>query len=846
MKIIKHYYGLALKELFAQRVMSVLILLAIILSTMMTAVIGQSAGVLSAMRQQQAIALGGNRYATFAQQRTEAVETMKQDNRFSFVGTYLQLGSTKINSVLTLSLLEYQEDIKEIYPAQARLKNGRLPEHPMEIALPENILQSLGLAGNPEEILGDKITLSLSKALRHGVEINSYDFKADFILIGILESNHLNDTYGIAIGIAGPGTTEKLLPESYIYYMIDFRTDSKQDFQKILDEYKTRLNVHELDTIYNIPYLEALGIRYNTGETYENMTGLDLSAEGFSFLLIAGILIGTLLLLAAGLVIYNILKIAVSRRITQYGILRAIGGERRQLYILVMNQILLLCAIGIPIGLLLGVLSARGILTAATSLLSPDIFLVQNAEELHQLIAENSSSKDIFLGLSALITLFFALFAALPAARYASEVSPVIAIAGQNSKIKIRRKHRKIQNIRNFEAYYARLNLKRNQGRTAITVLSLVMSITVFIALQGSVSLLDTAGTVTEHLGDYSLINETVGFSQDLFRSLEENPAIDAIAAIQLSVYTADEKAVPQGIDVDLQLQPGETFQMAGLNAVYWDAILSDRLSEEQLARLKSGDGCLIRNPLPLVYKGEEIPRTEIKAGSTITISGQQIPVLATLDGYDTYIAIGNNGFTNGVQVVTSPELYTQLTGKSEYQELRPILTQDADRDAFDSTLDDLTRQIPGTTWLSYEEADRQVAESFQQIQLLAWGLILFVGLIGLLNIINTVYTNIHTRISEIGIQRAIGMSIHSLYKIFLWEGAYYGIIAMIIGSISGYICTILIQAATKDSLELIAVPVIPILQAAVFSIGACLLATCIPFQKISKMRIVDSIQAID
>ena len=32
--------------------------------------------------------------------------------------------------------------------------------------------------------------------------------------------------------------------------------------------------------------------------------------------------------------------------------------------------------------------------------------------------------------------------------------------------------------------------------------------------------------------------------------------------------------------------------------------------------------------------------------------------------------------------------------------------------------------------------------------------------------------------------QRAIGMSAASLYKTFLWEGAYYGIIASVIGMV--------------------------------------------------------------
>lgn len=118
--------------------------------------------------------------------------------------------------------------------------------------------------------------------------------------------------------------------------------------------------------------------------------------------------------------------------------------------------------------------------------------------------------------------------------------------------------------------------------------------------------------------------------------------------------------------------------------------------------------------------------------------------------------------------------------------------------------------------------------------------------LIGLLNIINTVYTNIHTRIAEIGMQRAIGMSAGSLFKVFLWEGAYYGLFAAVIGSVAGYICTIFVEAATTDTIQLVAVPVIPIAEATVLAIGACLAATCIPLRRISKMNIVESIEVVE
>ena len=129
---------------------------------------------------------------------------------------------------------------------------------------------------------------------------------------------------------------------------------------------------------------------------------------------------------------------------------------------------------------------------------------------------------------------------------------------------------------------------------------------------------------------------------------------------------------------------------------------------------------------------------------------------------------------------------------------------------------------------------------------MLCWGLIVFIGLIGILNIVNTVYSNIHTRIAEIGMQRAIGMSTESLYKTFLWEGAYYGIIASIVGGILGYICSIFVNAATTDSLQFVAIPYLSIFEVAIVSIAACLLATAIPLRSIAKMNIVESIETIE
>ena len=831
----KRYSALAWRELLAQRVTSVLILLAIVLSTMMTAVIGQSAGVLSAMRQQQAIAIGGDRHAGLVQMDREQLAALQSDPRLSFVGSYVVLGSMRLDNTLLLGLSEFQEDVSAIYPSISAIKEGRLPQAPMEVALPEDVLEYLGFTGR----LGETVSLPLSKALRHGVITQSHNFTADLTLVGITRSNYMSYTAGTVNGIVGPGTAEALLPEEYFYYNVDIKVADKGSFQSTMDSLVSAMDIHPLDTTYNILYLDALGIRYDS----KAADVADASDEGFSYLLAAGILVGALLLLAAGLVIYNILKIAVSRRMTQYGILRAMGAEKGQLYFLVIAQILSLCALGIPLGLLLGSLSAKGILTAATGLLSPEVFLARNAGELDRLIAENSGGKGLFLLASAAITLLFALAAALPAARYAARVAPTVAISG--TQVKIRRRNRKEKRIRNFEAFYARLNLRRSRGRTAITVLSLVMSVTVFIALQSAVGLLDASGGVAEHYGDYSITNEAVGFSPQEYQALESDPQVAELTAMQFSLYEQGADGCLDGINFGLSLQPAETFQVVGLNDSYWDKVFS-RLPLELLEKLKAGEGCMVRNPIPLNFQGQDIPRTNIPVGETITVADRKLEVLYTLDGYDGYLSVGNNGFVNGVQVIVNEELYTALTGKSAYNELLPALVEGVDREDFDAVVEALARRTPGTLWLSYEDTDRQLAESFAQIRLLAWGLILFVALIGLLNIINTVYTSIHTRVAEIGMQRAIGMSAGSLYRVFLWEGAYYGMIASVIGGIAGYLCTISVEAATTDTLRLVAVPVVPTLEASGLAIAACLLATCVPLRKIRRMSIVGAIGAVE
>ena len=140
----KSYLSLASKEIKAQKVTAVLILIAVILSSIMTTAVGQSLGILQTMRMEQAASLNGDRHATFHQMTEEQMLQLNRDTRLYDVGSLINVGCSKLgNSSLTLYVREYLDNALDAYPSISRVKEGRLPVSPFEIALPENALQIL-------------------------------------------------------------------------------------------------------------------------------------------------------------------------------------------------------------------------------------------------------------------------------------------------------------------------------------------------------------------------------------------------------------------------------------------------------------------------------------------------------------------------------------------------------------------------------------------------------------------------------------------------------------------------------------------------------------------------------
>lgn len=574
----KNYLSLSIKELKSQKLMTTFIIIAIVLSTIMTTVVGQSIGILQNLRIEQARSFNGDRHVSFHQLTKNQVDDIKKDDRVYQAGTSITLGSSKIkDSGISVLVKEYDKTGLSNYPKLMKLKSGNLPKDKNEIALDENTLKLMGIKPR----LGVTIPMNLDISLLNDT-IPPYNYTANFKLSGILEDDYTGYVSGIVNGIVGKGASENLLPKRYILSSLDFKIKQQEKFQEIVNQLAKKINLSHNSIQYNWIYLNALKIQFEKDENSSN-------SDGISMIILVSLFVALLVLLASGLVIYNILKISVTKKIKEYGCLRAIGAEPNQIYKIVILQILILCTIAIPIGAVIGIISSKGITGMVTNILNPDILLANDNKEITELIHKNTTAYIFPLVLSTSISLIFSLISALPSAIYASHVSPKIAMAGSTTKIK--RKIKREKTIKNFERHLAWLNLKRNKGRTIITILSLFMSITVFVALSEFSNVLDVSRSVSNlKEGDFSLTNEISGFDKSILDKIDKMKNVNRTSFIKYSEYKQGE------IDTDINFEnSGEMLKIIGIDEQTLKDLMPS-ITDSILEDFKNGSICFIKS----------------------------------------------------------------------------------------------------------------------------------------------------------------------------------------------------------------------------------------------------------
>ena len=169
------------------------------------------------------------------------------------------------------------------------------------------------------------------------------------------------------------------------------------------------------------------------------------------------------------LLIYNILYISISRDVQFYGLLKTLGATPKQIRRVVRGQILRLCLIGIPIGILLSLLVSFGIV--------PSFISALGAVSANGVVV--SFSPIIYVG-AIIFPLLTAILGALKPARKAASISPIEAqkYTGVTGNIKgvWSFAHGKLSRM-------ALRNIFRDKQRAGIVLFSLFLGVTTFLTV---------------------------------------------------------------------------------------------------------------------------------------------------------------------------------------------------------------------------------------------------------------------------------------------------------------------------------------------------------------------------
>lgn len=343
-----------------------------------------------------------------------------------------------------------------------RLTSGRMPESETEILLPNHLADNGGVYYQ----LGDTLELSVGKRVSDGCELTQ---DTPFIADEEMLTDCRERTYTVV------GFYERLSWSLESYYCPGYTAYTKGEADGSYYAYFTLRNPA---SFYKFIDRQRITEDWSAHTELLRYYGADRNSNYTSYIYgLAAILV---LLIAFGSIslIYNSFSISVSERTKQFGILKSVGATKAQIRKTVLYEALVLGVGGILAGMVVGCVgigvTLRCLQGAFSSLMGPE-YSTKICLVIHPLA----------LLAAAAVCLVTTLLSAWIPAKRAMRIPAMEAIR-QADEIKIRprevRTCKLTQKLFGFSGMMAAKNFKRNRKRYRSTVLSLFMSITLFVS----------------------------------------------------------------------------------------------------------------------------------------------------------------------------------------------------------------------------------------------------------------------------------------------------------------------------------------------------------------------------
>lgn len=733
-------------------------------------------------------------------------ENNRSIENFYKVGT---LGYAKINTENEYKPYAYviTMDKNDFNSVGINLTDGELPKNNNEIIIPRHLRNN----GKVDLKVGDTITLEVGSRMSEGYALgqnNPYEETNDETI-----ENTVSVTYKVVGIFERPSTAlEPFSSPGYTFITTNasgvknYTVFARYTKDGLKNQYKVTAGILGVDA----SLLKKNILEFNYKEVYEKepekskytfdvnryLIMLETNAYGDSSmkaLLVLSTIVTVIIIVTSVYCIKNSFNISITEKTKEYGILKSVGATTSQIKKSVYYEAFLLGSVGIPIGVISGVF-ASFILIHVVNFFIRSMFVGNE-----YLIFKISYLSILISIILSIVTIFMS---SKKGAKIASKTSPMVLIRGNNDilvnskKLKTPKYINKLFGIGGVVSYK---NIKRNKKKYRTTIVSIVMSVSVYIALSYFVN---TAFDVVKMAkGDYTYNLVYTSYTTDYnlnynnVLNFSKHDTVKKYSVVRTSIITGNFKASKDFKKYNAYMSEEKPI----LNSVTFISVgkeeylryisklgLNYNSVKDKGILIDNNIGYDTKKKLEVSYnmtdnkKGDIINFTSMKEDKTFDMelaSVTNIRPFGYENNYGSLVMVISDEYMERLDKLESVSLYVEST----------------DPDKLQSDIDKMCKDTEGCYVNNVDATVKQMKSIYTVIAIFLYGFIIVISLIGITNIFNTITTNMTLRKREFATLKSIGMTSNEFNRMIFLESFFYIFKSLLIGIPIGVLLSYLI-----------------------------------------------------
>lgn len=759
------------------------------------------------------------------------------------------IGFSKFDSANEYKPYIYISSVDKEYFNELHLISGRFAENDSELVISNHINTN----GGASYKIGDIITLKYGERVIEGVNTlanNEYYEEETLNIVG-------EKTYTI-VGIVERSNFEDYSASGYSTFTLDMNDKDGTVNVFVMFNNKKKIIKQSEDLAKKLGYNNAISYNNTLLALYGESTYGNIMKSMITMIVIMLSLVS----IGCIVVIYNSFAISVMERKKEFGLLSSIGATKKQLSYTVFFEALIEGIIGIILGICGAYIGIGTVILIINNLIG-DILVLKL----------NLVTNIVFIIIPVIFMILVIFISALVPSRRAAKVSPIEAIR-QNDDIKVNKKKIKTGKLVNklfgIEGEIALKNIKRNKKKYRVTIVSLFISIVLFISFSSYMNYtIDTASSVMGEVPyDYQISyfgdDNDIDALDKISEIIKSNDVKEYVSysASNLSIignYTYSDEYLDfyksaygdDGIKAltNLKYQYISIYILDDISYnKYKELIGLDKDSVILLNKFKGvsyGNNKRVNYDIPVINNGDinikicNFDDNDEDVDTTKYCNKKIDNIFITNKSFD---LIEEFSYMSDFKLIVNKKLYDNISDSGTHYTQYNIISDNTDN------IDKLTKELDkydNVNYTNVKESMKQANNMILVVKILMYGFIGLITLIGVTSVFNTISTSMALRKREFAVLRSIGLTRKGFNKILFFESLFFGLKSLIYAIPVSLGVTIIIHYALADmmSINSIVIPWKAIIISIVSVFVIVLLTMMYSTSKIKKHNIIEQIR---